>query len=73
MISWIMWKLLMPFDWLIELAAARMKQKDEPKKEQPQLFSHVVWSTLTKTGPLGQYVCSKEDDHGNGSICQRTN
>ena len=59
MVSWIMWKLLTPFDWLIELMTAEMKQKKEPKKEPPLLFSHVVWSTLTETGPLGQYVCEK--------------
>ena len=58
-LSWIMWKLLMPFDWLLEFVATRMKQEDEPKKDPPQLFSHVAWSTLTETGPLGQYVCEK--------------
>ena len=42
-ISWIMWTLLKPLDWLIERLAAQQEPKDEPKKDAPQLFSHPVW------------------------------
>ena len=54
------WKLLRPFDWLLELVMEKTKpRQDEPRRDRP-LFTHPAWLRLTDTGPLGEYVAKKE-------------
>ena len=70
-LNWIMWTLFKPLDLILEfvMAVTGLVKKlvnilrnmlRKPKREEVSLlFSHPAWLPLTKTGPLGQYVCEK--------------
>ena len=63
MISWIIWTLFKPLDYLIERPAVRQQElNDEPKKDALPFHSHAAWLPLTETGPLGNMVAPKEKD-----------